>query len=78
VLMLLAELQRKHAMAYIFISHDLAVIRAMAHHVMVMKDGKVVEGGTTESVLSNPVELYTKRLLAASDYARTDGGVAAT
>lgn len=69
VLALLAELQRKHGMAYLFISHDLAVIRAMAHRVMVMKDGKVVESGLTELVLSNPVEPYTKRLLAASTYA---------
>jgi microcin C transport system ATP-binding protein len=68
VLLLLAELQRKHGIAYIFISHDLAVIRAMAHRVMVMKDGKVVESGATEDVLSRPVQAYTKRLLAASTY----------
>jgi microcin C transport system ATP-binding protein len=69
VLLLLAELQRKYGMAYIFISHDLAVIRAMAHRVMVMKDGKVVESGTTESILVNPTQDYTRRLLAASEYA---------
>ncbi|HEV2611643.1 MAG TPA: ABC transporter ATP-binding protein [Noviherbaspirillum sp.] len=68
VLMLLAELQRKHGIAYLFISHDLAVIRAMAHRVMVMKDGKVVESGATEDVLSNPSHPYTRRLLAASTY----------
>jgi microcin C transport system ATP-binding protein len=68
VLMLLAELQRKYGMAYLFISHDLAVIRAMAHRVMVMKDGKVVESGTTEAVLSNPTQPYTQRLLAAATY----------
>jgi microcin C transport system ATP-binding protein len=68
VLSLLAELQRKYGIAYIFISHDLAVIRAMAHRVMVMKDGRVVESGTTEEVLSNPTQPYTKRLLAASTY----------
>jgi microcin C transport system ATP-binding protein len=68
VLLLLADLQRKHGLAYLFISHDLAVIRAMAHRVMVMKDGKVVESGTTESVLSHPTQPYTKRLLAASTY----------
>ena len=72
VLMLLAELQRKHGLAYIFISHDLAVIRAMAHRVMVMKDGKVVESGTTEKVLTNPAHHYTKRLLAASIYSHGD------
>ncbi|MGZ3236326.1 MAG: ABC transporter ATP-binding protein [Burkholderiaceae bacterium] len=72
VLILLAELQRKYGMAYLFISHDLAVIRAMAHRVMVMKDGKVVESGSTESVLSNPSQPYTKRLLAASMYAKAE------
>ncbi|MES2934517.1 MAG: ABC transporter ATP-binding protein [Pseudomonadota bacterium] len=68
VLALLAELQRKHGIAYIFISHDLAVIRAMAHRVMVMKDGKVVESGSTDSVMSTPTQPYTKKLLAASLY----------
>lgn len=68
VLLLLADLQRKYGIAYLFISHDLAVIRAMAHRVMVMKDGKVIESGTTESVLSNPAQPYTRRLLAASTY----------
>jgi len=69
VLQLLAELQRRHGIAYLFISHDLAVIRAMAHRVMVMKDGKVVEAGETGAVLSNPAQPYTRRLLAASEYA---------
>jgi microcin C transport system ATP-binding protein len=68
VLMLLAELQRKYGLAYLFISHDLAVIRAMAHRVMVMKDGKVVESGLAEAVLSHPNHPYTRRLLAASVY----------
>jgi microcin C transport system ATP-binding protein len=68
VLHLLASLQRKYGIAYIFISHDLAVIRAMAHRVMVMKDGRVVESGTTEAVLSNPTQAYTQRLLAAATY----------
>jgi microcin C transport system ATP-binding protein len=68
VLLLLADLQRKYGMAYVFISHDLAVIRAMAHRVMVMKSGKVVESGAVEDVLSNPREPYTKSLLAAASY----------
>jgi microcin C transport system ATP-binding protein len=69
VLSLLAELQRKYDMSYLFISHDLAVIRAMAHEVMVMKDGVVVERGPVEVVLKQPVNPYTQRLLAASMYA---------
>jgi microcin C transport system ATP-binding protein len=72
VLLLLAELQRKYGLAYLFISHDLAVIRAMAHRVMVMKDGRVVETGAAEDVLSNPSHAYTRRLLAASNYATID------
>ncbi len=68
VLELLASLQQKHGIAYLFISHDLAVIRAMAHRVIVMKDGKVVESGRTAEVLSAPVQPYTQRLLAAADF----------
>jgi microcin C transport system ATP-binding protein len=68
VLQLLAELQKKHGIAYLFISHDLAVIRAMAHRVMVMKDGRTVESGATDAVLSQPAHPYTRRLLAASTY----------
>jgi microcin C transport system ATP-binding protein len=68
VLQLLAELQRKYGIAYLFISHDLAVIRAMAHRVLVMKDGRVVEQGSVEEVLSAPKQAYTQRLLAASTY----------
>ena len=69
VLQLLAQLQRKYGMAYLFISHDLAVIRAMAHQVLVMKDGKVVESGDVEAVLHKPAHAYTQRLLAAATYA---------
>ncbi len=68
VLELLARLQQKHGIAYLFISHDLAVIRAMAHRVIVMKDGKVVESGRTAEVLSSPREAYTQRLLAAANF----------
>ncbi len=69
VLELLASLQQKHGIAYLFISHDLAVIRAMAHRVIVMKDGKVVESGTAAAVLNAPAEAYTQRLLAAANFA---------
>ncbi len=68
VLELLASLQKKHGIAYLFISHDLAVIRAMAHRVLVMKDGKVVESGPVAEVLSAPREPYTQRLLAAANF----------
>ena len=77
VLLLLADLQRKHGIAYIFISHDLAVMRAMAHRVLVMKDGKVVESGVADSVFSHPVQPYTQRLLAASVYAARSDQAAA-
>jgi len=81
VLQLLAQLQRKHGLAYLFISHDLAVIRAMAHQVLVMKDGKVVESGAAEVLLQRPEHAYTQRLLAAATYAAdplSDEAVAAT
>ena len=70
VLKLLADLQARYGIAYIFISHDLGVIRAMAHRMMVMKDGKVVEQGEAAEVLGNPREAYTQRLLAAASYAQ--------
>ncbi len=65
VLELLSGLQRSHGMSYLFITHDLQVVRAMAHRVMVMKDGRVVEAGETESVFASPVHPYTRELLAA-------------
>ncbi len=63
---LLRGLQEKHNLAYIFISHDLRVVRAMSHNVVVMKNGKVVESGPTEQIFENPKEDYTKALLAAA------------
>ena len=66
VLTLLRELQDKHNISYLFITHDLRVIRAMAHRVIVMKNGVVVEEGTTESLFENPQDPYTKTLLQAS------------
>ncbi len=68
VLELLAKLQQRYGIAYLFISHDLAVIRAMAHRVLVMKDGKVVESGVTQEVLSAPREAYTQQLLTAAEF----------
>jgi microcin C transport system ATP-binding protein len=63
---LLRALQRKWGLAYIFISHDLRVIRAMAHKVIVMKQGDVVEAGAAETLFSAPQSDYTRALLAAA------------
>ena len=69
VLALLGELQRRYGMSYVFISHDLAVVRAMSHRVLVMKDGDIVESGDAEVLFSAPREPYTRELLAAAQLA---------
>ena len=69
VLKLLGYLQAKYGMSYIFISHDLAVVRAMAHRVLVMKDGVIVEEGEAEALFAAPREPYTQTLLAAAHLA---------
>ena len=66
IIELLRDLQIKNNLSYLFISHDLAVVRAMADHIMVMKDGRLVEQGTPDEILENPREDYTKRLMAAA------------
>jgi microcin C transport system ATP-binding protein len=63
---LLAELQRKHGLAYLFISHDLKVVRALANEVMVLRHGKVVEHGPAAEIFDNPQSDYTKALMAAA------------
>lgn len=67
VLALLSSLQKKYNLAYLIISHDLAVIRAMSHELMVLRGGEVVEYGETEAMIANPKEPYTKALFAAAE-----------
>ena len=63
---LLRDLQKKHGFTYLFISHDLRVIRAMSDRVIVMRNGKVVETGTAQQIFEAPQEDYTKALLDAA------------
>ena len=63
---LLRDLQVRRNLAYIFISHDLKLVRALAHDLMVMKDGKIVEQGPSEAIFESPNSSYTKKLLAAA------------
>jgi peptide/nickel transport system ATP-binding protein/oligopeptide transport system ATP-binding protein len=65
ILNLLKDLQRDFGLTYLFISHDLAVVRSMSDDIAVMKDGKIVEAGTADEVYERPKEAYTKALLAA-------------
>jgi microcin C transport system ATP-binding protein len=65
VLELLAGLQRKYGLSYILVTHDIDVVRAMAHRVMVMKDSRIVESGPLEQVLSKSKSDYTRRLVEA-------------
>ena len=66
IIELLRNLQEAHALAYIFISHDLSVVRAMSSSVVVMQFGRVVEQGATEQIYNNPREPYTKALISAA------------
>ncbi|TKT74967.1 ABC transporter ATP-binding protein [Aquamicrobium sp. LC103] len=63
---LLRELQHKHSLAYLFISHDLKVVRALANEVIVMRHGKVVEHGPSEQIFERPQTDYTRALIAAA------------
>jgi microcin C transport system ATP-binding protein len=73
---LLRDLQARYGLAYLFISHDLKVVRALSNEVIVMKDGRVVEHGTTEQLFSAPREAYTRALLAAALDLEAIGGAA--
>ena len=68
VLELLVRLQQKRGLSYLFISHDLKVIRAISHQVIVMYQGRIVEQGDTVAVFDNPKHSYTQRLLQAAKY----------
>ena len=63
---LLRELQRRHQLTYLFISHDLKVVRALSNHVIVMKDGVIVESGTADEIFESPKTQYTKELISAA------------
>ncbi len=74
---LLRDLQQRHQLAYLFISHDLKVVRALSDKVVVMKDGRVVESGDANVIFDNPREAYTRALIKAAfemDAAGTSGG----
>jgi microcin C transport system ATP-binding protein len=63
---LLRDLQQRHNLTYLFISHDLKVVRALAHEILVMKDGAIVESGAADAILNAPQHPYTKALMAAA------------
>jgi microcin C transport system ATP-binding protein len=63
---LLRELQARHGLTYLFISHDLRVVRALAHEILVMQDGRIVEAGPTDRVMTAPEHPYTRALMAAA------------
>ena len=71
--------QNRHQLAYLFISHDLKVVRALSDHVIVMRGGKVVEQGPAAQIFDRPAEDYTKALMAAAfDLEAVESGVVAT
>lgn len=73
---LLRGLQKSHNIAYLFISHDLKVVRAMSHEIVVMRHGKIVEQGAASQIIDNPLQPYTRALMAAAfDLKADDSGV---
>lgn len=76
---LLLALQKRHNLAFLFISHDLKVVRALAHDVIVMREGKIIEQGSTKQIFDAPQTDYTKALMAAAfDLATTSTGAIST
>src|SRR5271166_4175358 len=74
---LLQQLQRDHRLGYLFISHDLRVVRALAHRIVVLRHGRVVEQGSAEDVLARPRHAYTRALMAAAFMLDADDSVVA-
>ncbi len=76
---LLRDLQQRHGLTYLFISHDLKVVRAVSHDIVVMRWGKIVEQGPAGDVFTNPKEAYTRALMAAAlEMKADDTGVVGT
>jgi microcin C transport system ATP-binding protein len=63
---LLRDLQARHGLTYLFISHDLKVVRALAHELLVKKDGRIIEHGPAVRVFTDPQTHYTRQLLSAA------------
>jgi len=63
---LLRRLQQQHGITFLFISHDMKVVRALSHYLLVMRDGKVVEEGPSQAVFNAPQQAYTRTLMAAA------------
>jgi microcin C transport system ATP-binding protein len=66
IIELLRKLQKEHNLAYMFITHDLKLVKALCHSIIVMKEGRVVEAGETDRIFAAPRELYTRELLQAA------------
>ena len=69
---LLRDLQQRYALSYLFISHDLRVVRAMAHDLVVLKDGKVIEQGSSQQIFDEPQQPYTRALIKAAFELKAD------
>ena len=63
---LLKKLQKEHNLGYVFISHDLRVVQSLAHELIVLKNGKVVESGSSDKIFKSPKQKYTKQLISAA------------
>jgi microcin C transport system ATP-binding protein len=66
ILDMLKSLQEKYKLSYLFVSHDLAVVRSLSHRMIIMKEGKIIEEGETQEILQNPQQDYTKKLFKAA------------